>query len=54
MINFHEIIWEADEYNYAAAYGFVPTIHTYIHEDNAIRPCLLLIPGGGYCMVCNV
>lgn len=54
MINFHEKIWEADEYNYAAAYGFVPTIHTYIHEDNAIRPCLLLIPGGGYCMVCNV
>lgn len=54
MINYHESIWEADEYNYEAAYGFVPNIHTYLHEDDVVRPCLLLIPGGGYCMVCNV
>lgn len=54
MINYHETIWEAGEYDYAAAYGFVPSIHTYLHDDDVIRPCLLLIPGGGYCMVCNV
>ncbi len=54
MINYHETIWEDGEYSYEAAYGFVPNIHTYLHEDDAIRPCLLLIPGGGYCMVCNV
>lgn len=54
MIHFHETIWEEKEYNYEAAYGFIPSIHTYLHEDMEIRPCLLLIPGGGYCMVCNV
>lgn len=54
MVNYHETIWEDGEYSYEAAYGFVPNIHTYLHEDDVIRPCLLLIPGGGYCMVCNV
>lgn len=54
MINYHETIWEKDEYYYEASYGFIPTIHTYLHDDEAVRPCLLLIPGGGYCMVCNV
>lgn len=54
MINYHEKIWEEGEYNYAASYGFIPTIHTYLHNDNKVRPCLFLIPGGGYCMVCNV
>lgn len=54
MINYHETIWEDGEYSYEAAYGFVPNIHTYLHEDDTVRPCLLLIPGGGYCMVCNV
>lgn len=54
MVNYHETIWEKDEYNYKASYGFVPTIYTYIHDDDSVRPCLLLIPGGGYCMVCNV
>lgn len=54
MINYHETIWEDGEYSYEAAYGFVPNIYTYLHEDDVIRPCLLLIPGGGYCMVCNV
>jgi len=54
MINYHERIWSDGEYDYEAAYGFEPTIHTYLHEDDKIRPCLFLIPGGGYCMVCNV
>lgn len=54
MINYHETIWEEGEYSYAAAYGFIPSIHTYLHDDDNVRPCLLLIPGGGYCMVCNV
>lgn len=54
MINYHETIWKDNEYNYEAAYGFIPSIHAYIHDDDVKRPCLLLIPGGGYCMVCNV
>ena len=44
-------LWEKDEYNYEAAYGFVPNIRTYMHEDNEERPSILVIPGGAYCMV---
>lgn len=54
MKNFEEKIWEPGEYNYPAAYGFEPNIRTYLHDDDTIRPCMLVIPGGGYCMVCNV
>lgn len=44
-------IWEEEEYTYPAAYGFVPNLRTYLHEDDEIRDCLLVVPGGGYCMV---
>ena len=43
-------IWENGEYNYEAAYGFVPNIRTYLHDDNEQRDCMLVLPGGGYCM----
>lgn len=48
-----EKIWKDDEYNYPAAYGFVPNIKGYIHEDDSIRPAMIVVPGGGYCMVVN-
>ena len=44
-------IWEEKEYTYAGAFGFVPNIHTYLHEDEKKRPCMLVVPGGGYCVV---
>ncbi len=51
MKNFIEKIWEAGEYNYAAAYGFEPNIHGYLHdEDNSKRKGIIIVPGGGYCM----
>lgn len=46
-----EDIWAEGEYDYPAAYGFVPNIRSYIHPDEEKRDCMLLIPGGGYCMV---
>lgn len=47
-----EKIWEPGEYNYAAAYGFEPNIHTYLHdEDDKPRDGIIIVPGGGYCMV---
>ena len=50
MKAFRENIWEEGEYTYAAAYGFTPNIHGYIHEeDDTIRDCMLVVPGGGYC-----
>lgn len=46
-----ENIWENGEYTYEAAYGFVPNIHSYIHDDDEARDCMIIVPGGGYCMV---
>ena len=80
---FREDIWQDGEYTYEAAYGFVPNLHFYLHEDDgsersettvaaysdsqcsdssaaapnqtetagAARPFMLVVPGGGYCMV---
>ena len=44
-------IWEPGEYSYDHAFGFVPNITSYIHEDDIKRPCILVVPGGGYCVV---
>ena len=49
MKTFIKKIWEKGEYSYGAAYGFEPNIHAYIHDDGK-RDCLLVAPGGGYCM----
>ncbi len=51
MKTFIEKIWEPGEYNYAAAYGFEPNIHGYLHdEDDKPRDGIIIVPGGGYCM----
>ena len=44
-------IWQDGEYKYSAAFGFEPNIRSYLHEDAEERPCVLVIPGGGYRMV---
>ena len=51
MKKFEEKIWLDGEYNYRAAYGFVPNIHAYLHDDDEKRDCMIVLPGGGYCMV---
>ena len=45
------LLWEDGEYNYEGAFGFVPNLHTYLHEDGENRPCMIVAPGGGYRMV---
>ena len=50
MKQFKENIWQENEYTYKAAYGFIPNIHAYLHEDSEQRDCLIVLPGGGYCM----
>ena len=58
MKRFRENIWKEEEYEYRAAYGFVPNIQAYIHDETEIRDgsdssdrdCMLIVPGGGYCM----
>ena len=44
-------LWDNEEYSYRAAYGFMPNIRSYIHDDDIMRNCILVVPGGGYCMV---
>ena len=41
-------LWQEGEYHYPAAYGFVPFMTSYIHEDRTLRPCMLVVPGGAY------
>ena len=50
-IIFRKEIWKDGEYSYAAAYGFTPNIFAYLHNDDEKRDCMLIVPGGGYCMV---
>jgi len=53
-VSFREDIWKDGEYTYEAAYGFAPNVYTYLHDDEQVRPGMIVVPGGGYCMVCNV
>ena len=53
-VSFQEPIYRDGEYNYEAAYGFVPNVYAYLHDDDAVRPGMIVVPGGGYCMVVNV
>ncbi len=41
-------IYEEHEYSYPSAFGFRPFFIAYRHEDEKIRPAILIIPGGGY------
>lgn len=45
------LLWKDFEYEYPLSFGFIPNVHTYIHEDNQIRPAMLVVPGGGYSIV---
>ena len=48
MIGQRVEIWKQEEYSYADAYGFIPIMVTYMHEDEKIRPAMLVVPGGAY------
>ncbi|MBR4719587.1 MAG: alpha/beta hydrolase [Lachnospiraceae bacterium] len=54
MREFRENIWNEGEYDYSAAYGFIPNIHGYIHDEEGnaerSRDCVIVLPGGGYCV----
>lgn len=45
-------LWKQGEYSYPAAFGFIPNITTFIHdEDDKKRPGIIVVPGGGYRVV---
>lgn len=41
-------LFQEGEYSYPHAFGFQPNLRTYFHEDDTLRPCILIVPGGGY------
>lgn len=45
------VLWKDGEYDYPQAYGFVPNLVSYLHEDGEKHPCMLVVPGGGYRIV---
>ena len=42
------LLWREEEYHYPAAYGFVPFMVSYIHEDREFHPAMVVVPGGAY------
>ena len=48
MIGQRVEIWREDEYAYPAAWGFIPVMVTYLHEDTDVHPAMLVVPGGAY------
>ena len=49
---FGEVIrlWENGEYSYPLACGFVPNLVSYIHEDEKIRPCMIIVRWVSICL----
>lgn len=41
-------VWQEGEYTYKGAGSFVPHIAAYLHEDEEMRPAMIVCPGGGY------
>ena len=48
MIGQRVEIWREEEYSYPAAYGFIPILVSYLHEDDVKRPAMVVVPGGQY------
>ncbi len=42
------LLWREEEYHYPAAYGFIPFMVSYIHEDREFHPAMVVVPGGAY------
>jgi len=44
-------IWNDNEYTYPLAFEFRPNLRSYLIDDGAVHPCILVLPGGGYAVV---
>ncbi|WP_081846660.1 GNAT family N-acetyltransferase [Butyrivibrio sp. AE3004] len=44
-------LWKDGEYSYPLSFGFIPNMVSYLHNDGKKHPCMVIIPGGGYCVV---
>ena len=41
-------VWESGEYSFPHTFGFIPSLHSFLHEDDRKRPAVIVVPGGGY------
>ncbi len=41
-------LWKEEEYPYKSAWGFIPRLDGYFHDDEQVRPCMIIVPGGAY------
>ena len=41
-------LWKEEEYTYPLSFGYCPDIVPYLHEEDTLRPCMIVVPGGGY------
>ncbi len=44
-------LWLEDEYSYPMAFGFMPSLTNYLHDDGKDRDFVVVAPGGGYELV---
>ncbi len=44
-------LWLNEEYSYSMAFGFIPNLTNYLHEDDKDRSFVIVVPGGGYELV---
>lgn len=52
MKKFYLPLWSEQEYRFPLAFGFVPDLMFYLHEEpGPARPGVLVAPGGGYAFV---
>lgn len=48
MIGKRTAIWKKEEYLYEREGGEIPYLISYMHEDDQIRPAMIVVPGGAY------
>ena len=44
-------LYSKEEYPYKTPGDFIPQMTLYMHDDEKIRPAMVVIPGGGYGVV---
>lgn len=51
MIHERHTLWQSGEYRYPMSGGFTPFLMSYLHDDGASHPGIVVVPGGAYCVV---
>jgi len=51
MYSIREFLWTKETYPIKDMGNFLPNIVGYLHDDDLVRPTMLVVPGGGYFVV---